>query len=126
MQEFDWQPINPASIPQCRGIYGIVSEPEGEWFYIGKAENIAKRFQHPSHPFKISSSLNRAYSYWFIPSEGNISRLERAAIREMQPIGNGGTSFDGYGTTLQCVLAQPSGVTRSQVKAAIASLNFSI
>lgn len=93
--EIHWQELDLKNPPEISGVYGVKDDVTGEWFYIGKSKNIAKRFKWAYHPVWIAASLDRRMSFWCMPlAENQLNSVERFLLRECHPIGNGGTSFE--------------------------------
>lgn len=88
-----WVEVDSNAFPEIPGIYGIQFKDSKRWFYIGKAENIAKRLQSSRHPLAIAKSLRAEFRFFYIHCPENRTRIENSLIRLLKPLGNSGTSF---------------------------------
>lgn len=90
-----WNLLDVKKPPTCSGIYAVTNTDKNLWFYIGKANNIAKRITCKNHPIQVTANTNLNLHYLFLrASKEDIGWLERFLIRKYCPEWNGHTSFD--------------------------------
>ena len=93
----EWQQLDPLIPPACSGVYGFYLQQSQEWFYIGKADNIAQRFCLREHPIHIAKSLAQPVDFLYIPSHRPLA-LESQLIKQLNPLGNGGSNGSPFRT----------------------------
>ena len=127
--KLNWRELDINSPPGSSGIYAVVDECGGRWFYIGKADSIARRIANPYHPIQITRGLNLGLRYLFLRvSVNDTGWLERYLIRLHNPEWNGGTNWgamSGQGARSvypYCVVRSMNNmdVTREDEQAALA------
>lgn len=90
-----WNLMDITKPPMCSGIYAITDPTKKTWFYIGKANNIAKRIACKNHPIQVTKSIKLKLCYLFLRAKKeDIGWLERFLIKEYSSEWNGGTSFE--------------------------------
>jgi len=90
----NWRDLDPERPPGASGIYAITSECSTRWYYIGRAERIARRIASPYHPFRITHGLRLGLRCIYLrASVADTYWLERYLIRIHQPEWNGGTEW---------------------------------
>lgn len=90
-----WNLLDIKNPPKCSGIYAVTNTNKNLWFYIGKANSIAKRIKSKNHPIQVTANINLNLRYLFLRADKEyIGWLERFLIQKYCPEWNGHTSFD--------------------------------
>ena len=78
--------MDTKKLPACSGIY--IAELGGEVLYIGKAENLKKRWGQHHRKAQLMSLGEDVTLYWMQCDQADLDSTERAMITHLRPVLN--------------------------------------
>ena len=117
--EVNWCPLDIENPPSHRGVYAAFDE-EGLCLYIERSQNIRTRLKNRRHPIQILKDIKMGQKYYWVKTEeGEDEWVESALIWRLNPLWNGGTSWNGAKYGAQGPICECNCVSSEELLAAI-------